>query len=85
VCVCFNSILHAQTPVSKNGALHVQGGNILNHDNKEPQLRGLSFSWSLWAGRKYYNPAVTNWIVNDFKVNIVRVAMGVQPKHGYLD
>jgi endoglucanase len=77
--------LSAQTPVAKNGALHVDGHKILNQYNKEPQLRGLSFSWSLWGGRKYYNPAVTDWIVNDFKVSIVRVAMGVQPQHGYLD
>ncbi|MGZ3820200.1 MAG: glycoside hydrolase family 5 protein, partial [Mucilaginibacter sp.] len=45
---------------------------------------GISLSWSLWAGRKYYNPAVIDWLTNDFKVSIVRVAMGVQPEHGYL-
>jgi endoglucanase len=85
VFFCLSSSLYAQTPVAKNGALHVDGGKILNQYNKEPQLRGLSFSWSLWGGRKYYNTAATDWIVNDFRASIVRVAMGVQPEHGYLD
>jgi endoglucanase len=87
LCVCITSTLFAQakTPVDKNGALHVEGNKILNQHGIEPQLRGLSFSWSLWGGRKYYNPAVVDWITNDFKVSIIRAAMGVQPEHGYLE
>ncbi|WP_426671611.1 glycoside hydrolase family 5 protein [Mucilaginibacter sp. McL0603] len=81
----FRGLLSAQTPVAKNGALHVKGGQILNQHGVEPQLRGISLSWSLWGGRKYYNPEVVDWLTNDFKISILRVAMGVQPKHGYLD
>ena len=81
----FRGISTAQTPVAKNGALRVEGGKIVNQHGVEPQLRGISFSWSVWGGRKYYNPAVLDWLVTDFKVGIVRIAMGVQPKHGYLD
>ncbi|MBS1500612.1 MAG: glycoside hydrolase family 5 protein [Bacteroidetes bacterium] len=76
--------LSAQTPVAKNGALRVENGKIVNQNGIEPQLRGLSFSWSVWQGRKYYNPAVVDWIVKDFKVSIIRLAMAVQPAHGYL-
>lgn len=76
--------LSAQTPVAKNGALRVEHGKIVNQNGIEPQLRGLSFSWSVWQGRKYYNPAVVDWIVKDFKVSIIRLAMAVQPAHGYL-
>ncbi len=57
----------------------------MNEHGVEPQLRGISLSWSLWGGRKYYNPDVVDWLTNDFKINILRVAMGVQPRHGYLD
>ncbi|HVS94331.1 MAG TPA: glycoside hydrolase family 5 protein [Mucilaginibacter sp.] len=78
------SALSAQTPVAKNGALRVENGKIVNQNGIEPQLRGLSFSWSVWQGRKYYNPAVVDWIVKDFKVSIIRLAMAVQPAHGYL-
>src|ERR1700733_11694220 len=81
----FGGILSAQTPVAKNGALGVKDGKIVNQHGVEPQLRGISLSWSLWGGRKYYNPAVVDWLTNDFKVSILRVAMGVQPEHGYLD
>ena len=77
--------LFAQTPVAKNGALHVDGSKILNEHGVEPQLRGISLSWSVWGGRKYYNPAVIDWLTNDFKVSILRVAMAVQPEHGYLE
>ena len=81
----FGGILSAQTPVAKNGALGVKDGKIVNQHGVEPQLRGISLSWSLWGGRKYYNPEVVDWLTNDFKISILRVAMGVQPKHGYLD
>ena len=74
----------AQTPVQINGALSVANGQIVNKNGVPPQLRGISFSWSLWQGRKYYNPAVLDWLASDFKVSIVRAAMGVEPAQGYL-
>lgn len=82
--VLFAISIFAQTPVALNGALTVEGGKIVNKNGAAPQLRGISFSWSLWQGRKYYNPAVVDWLVSDFKVSIIRASMGVQPDHGYL-
>jgi len=73
------SMAQTQTLVARNGALKVQDGKIVNQQGVTPQLRGISFSWSLWQGRKYYNPAVVNWLVHDFKVSIIRASMGVQP------
>jgi len=83
----FNTALFAQsaqTPVAINGALSVENGIIVNKSGSAPQLRGISFSWSIWGGRKYYNPAVVDWLANDFKVSIIRASMAVQPDHGYL-
>jgi endoglucanase len=74
----------AQTPVAVNGALTVKGNKIVNKNGVPPQLRGISLSWSLWAGEKYYNPAVVDWLKTDFKISILRASMGVQPDHGYL-
>ncbi|MBB5395469.1 endoglucanase [Mucilaginibacter sp. AK015] len=74
----------AQTPVDLNGALTVKGNQIVNKNGVPPQLRGISLSWSLWAGKKYYNPAVINWLATDFKATIIRASMGVQPDSGYL-
>lgn len=84
VCMGVTS-LHAQTPVSINGVLSVKDGQVVNQYGAPPQLQGLSFSWSIWQGRKYYNTAVVDWIVKDFKVSIIRFSMAVQPAHGYLE
>jgi len=80
----FCTAVFAQTPVAINGALRVENGQIVNQNGVPPQLRGISLSWSLWGGRKYYNPAVVDWLASDFKASIIRAAMGVQPAHGYL-
>jgi endoglucanase len=82
--ILLSASLIAQTPVSRNGALKVQDNKIVNKNNVSPQLRGISFSWSLWQGKKYYNPAVVDWLASDFKVSLIRASMGVQPDHGYL-
>lgn len=74
----------AQSPVQVNGALRVVNGQIVNKNGVPPQLRGISLSWSLWQGRKYYTPAVVDWLASDFKISIMRAAMGVEPKYGYL-
>src|ERR1700743_3821694 len=84
LCIIFDTALMAQTPVSINGALRVENNIIVNKNGLAPQLRGISLSWSIWQGRKYYNPAVIDWLSNDFKVSIIRAAMAVQPDHGYL-
>lgn len=72
------------TPVARNGALKVENGKLVNAQGTEPQLRGISLSWSLWQGQKYYNAGVINWLASDFKVSILRASMGVEPNGGYL-
>ena len=71
-------------PVGVNGTLKVKGGMLVNKEGIPPQLRGISLSWSLWAGKKYYNPAVVDWLTKDFKITLLRASMGVQPDQGYL-
>jgi endoglucanase len=85
--ILFNAALFAQsaqTPVAVNGALRVENNIVVNKNGVAPQLRGISLSWSVWGGRKYYNPAVIDWLGSDFKASIIRAAMAVQPDHGYL-
>lgn len=74
----------ANTPVELNGRLSVQDGRIVNAKGKPPQLRGISMSWSVWQGQKYYHPEVINWLCTDFKASVIRVSMAVEPKGGYL-
>lgn len=85
IVICTSSLLLAQTPVARNGALSVKNGQVINQYGLPPELRGLSFSWSIWQGRKYYNTDVVDWITKDFKVSFIRAAMAVQPAHGYLE
>jgi len=73
------------TPVKEHGQLSVKDGRIVNQQGVPPQLRGLSFSWSIWQGEKYYNPSVVDWIIRDFKVDLIRLSMAIEPKGGYLD
>jgi len=75
----------AQSAVKANKQLSVKGNQILNYKNEPPQLRGISFSWSIWQGKKYYNPKVLDWLNKDFKVSLVRLSMAVQPAGGYLE
>jgi endoglucanase len=83
-CISFLAFAQPKTPVEKNGALHVANGQLVNQFGVPPQLRGISFSWSIWKGRKYYNPATVDWLCTDFKVSIIRLAMAIEPDTGYL-
>ena len=82
--VLFSTYSNAQTPVMVNGALKVKHGRIVNQNGVPPQLHGVSFSWSIWQGQKFYTPAVVDWLASDFKISIMRAAMAVQPDSGYL-
>jgi len=85
--ILFTACVNAQsgpTAVIINGTLKVENGKIVNKSGIEPQLHGISFSWSIWQGQKYYTPAVVDWLASDFKISIMRAAMAVQPDSGYL-
>ncbi|MCX6222754.1 MAG: glycoside hydrolase family 5 protein [Bacteroidia bacterium] len=73
-----------KSPVELNGALQVEGNQMVGKGGLPPQLRGISLSWSLWQGKKYYNPEVVSWLVKDFHISLLRASMGVEPKGGYL-
>ncbi len=73
-----------KSPVNLHGSLRVEGNQMVDKTGLPPQLRGISLSWSLWGGKKYYNPEVVAWLVRDFHINLLRASMGVQPKGGYL-
>ncbi|TDG37286.1 glycoside hydrolase family 5 protein [Pedobacter changchengzhani] len=71
-------------PVTQHGKLSVEGGKIVDSSGSIVQLRGISLSWSIWGGRKYYNAKVVKWLKKDFDINVIRIAMAVEPDSGYL-
>jgi endoglucanase len=76
----------SQTPVEKHGALRVDGTKIVDKDNNPTQLRGMSFFWSQWMG-KFYNKWAVDWLVDDWKVTVLRAAMGAkhtESQSGYI-
>lgn len=73
------------TPVSRHGALTIAGNRIIDQHGAPPQLRGVSFSWSIWGGQKYYNTDVVDWLVDDFNVSLLRLSMAIEPAGGYLE
>ncbi len=79
-----SSSLFSQTPVQKHGALRVEGNQIVDKNGQPPQLRGISFSWSIWGGRKYYTTDVVDHLCKDFQTTLLRASMAVQPDSGYL-
>lgn len=85
------TVTQARSPaVSFHGALRVAGGKVVGSRGESLQLRGMSLFWSQWMGQ-YWNRSAIDWLVSDWKVTIVRAAMGVETaeddaKHpAYLD
>jgi endoglucanase len=83
IFISFESHLYAQSPVALHGKLSVVGNQIVDKNGEPVQLRGMSLFWSQWQG-KYYNASAVKWLVDDWKVNIIRIAMAVDHE-GYAE
>lgn len=68
----------AQTPVQFYGEMQVVGNRIHGSKIHRPMhVMGMSFFWSNWSST-YYTAAMVNRMVDEFRVEIVRAAFGVQ-------
>lgn len=70
-------------PVKQHGKLKVVGTQLTDEGGKPVVLRGMSFGWHNWWPR-FYNKEVVTWLATDWKCNVVRAAMGIEPDKGYL-
>lgn len=70
--------------MERHGVLSVEGNRVVNERGEFAQLRGMSFFWSMWMD-KYWNKDAVQWLADDWKVGIVRAAMGVDESGGYLN
>jgi endoglucanase len=73
----------ATSVVQRHGKLRVKGNKIVDKTGTPVRLRGMSMFWSQWSG-KYWNANVVKWLKKDFRITLVRAAMGVE-EGGYLD
>lgn len=76
----------AATPVSTHGALKVAGNRIVDQAGKPVALAGVSFFWSNtnWGQEKFYNADAVRTFATDWNVSLVRAAMGVDARGGFL-
>jgi len=70
------------TPLAINGQLHVCGTNLCNQYNKPIQLRGVSTHGLQWFP-SCYNTASLDTLANDWKADVLRIAMYVN-EDGYV-
>jgi endoglucanase len=75
------NFLQAQ-PVKNHGALQVKGTQLCDKKGKPIILRGMSYGWHNWWPR-FYNENSVRWLYKDWKVSVVRAAMGIEPGGGY--
>jgi endoglucanase len=63
--------------VAKHGMLSVRGNKIVDKTGEPVRLRGMSLFWSNSMGQ-YWNSDAINWLKKDWKVTLVRAAMGIK-------
>ncbi|STY29504.1 chitinase [Legionella wadsworthii] len=75
----------SDTPVSRNGQLHVCGTQICNEQNQPIQLKGMSshgIQWYGWQGSNTGKACLTtaslDTLVNTWKASVMRISMYVQ-------
>jgi endoglucanase len=78
--VCFASV----HPVDKHGQLSVEGQNIVDREGHKVLLKGISLGWHNWWPQ-YYNHSVVEYFSCNWRVSVIRAAMGVEPAGGYLE
>ncbi len=71
-------------PVNDHGKLHVDGVQLKDEHDNTVVLRGMSFGWHCFHPR-FYNAGTVQWLSKDWGCSVVRAAMGVEPKNGYID
>jgi len=86
--VCFLAmsitiVVNAQ-PVKSYGKLRVDGVHLVDEHGSPIVLRGMSFGWhNFWP--RFYNGDAVRWLHKDWGSTVVRAAMGVEPKNGYIE
>ena len=66
------------------GALYVEDGKIFGQNNEQVVLRGASLGWHNWWS-KYFCSETVEWLSRDWKCNVVRAVIGVEPNKAYLN
>jgi len=71
-------------PVAIHGHLKVQGARLFDEHGRPVALHGMSLGWSCFHPR-FYTAGTVDWLHRDWNCSVLRAAMGVEPKAGYID
>jgi endoglucanase len=83
-CLVILFSLHADAqPVKKHGQLKVEATQLKDAHGNAVVMRGMSFGWHNWWPR-FYTAGTVSWLYTDWKCNVVRAAMGVEPRGSYM-
>lgn len=72
------------TPVERHGPLRVEGPQLVDASGAPVQLRGVSTMWLNWEGRYSTSREALAWMRDNWRISVVRAAMGVEPEGAYL-
>jgi endoglucanase len=73
------------TPVDKHGKLAVVGAEIHDVHGNAVQLAGVSSMWLNWETDGYAeNATALRWMRNNWKLDVIRASMGIEPSGAYL-
>ncbi|RAO51377.1 Chitinase [Micromonospora saelicesensis] len=73
------------TPVERHGQLRVCGTTMCDKSGARVQLRGISSMWLNWETAPYAeNLSALTWMRNNWNLQVIRAAMGVEPAGAYL-
>lgn len=83
---CFSIPIYAETnsktPVEKHGKLRLNDSNIVDKNGDKFQLRGISTHGIAWFP-DYVNQEAFNYMRDEWKINVIRLAMYSDPNAGY--
>lgn len=82
-CFTVLSLTACTQPVQKHGRLKVVGTQLTDEHNETVVLNGVSFGWSCFHPR-FYTAGAVKELHDQWNCNVVRAAIGVEPKAGYL-
>lgn len=69
--------------VAEHGQLSVSGTQLVDSAGAPIVLRGMSFGWHVWWPQ-FWNADVVSWLRDDWNCTVLRAAMGIEPRGGYL-
>jgi endoglucanase len=70
--------------VKIHGKLSVKAAQLVDEHGNPVALNGVSYGWHCWWPR-FWNKDCVKWLATDWKCSVLRAAVGVEPKGGYLD